>query len=121
MQEFVERLHNSSRRFVPILDPGIPVLPGYRPYDEGIEQDIFIRDITGQPYIGEVRSILISTAVSAVRHLKLCLHGFSMAALHRDCTGHGRVARMSSTDPPSLGCTGQAVWVELMAQTAGDL
>ena len=54
LQEFVERLHNSSRRFVPILDPGIPVLPGYRPYDEGIEQDIFIRDVTGQPYIGEV-------------------------------------------------------------------
>lgn len=53
-QEFVERLHNSSRRFVPILDPGIPVLPGYKPYDEGIDRDIFIRDVTGQPYIGEV-------------------------------------------------------------------
>lgn len=53
-QEFVERLHNSSRRFVPILDPGIPVLPGYKPYEEGIEHDIFIRDVTGQPYIGEV-------------------------------------------------------------------
>ena len=53
-QEFVERLHNSSRRFVPILDPGIPVLPGYKPYEEGIERDIFIRDVTGQPYIGEV-------------------------------------------------------------------
>ena len=54
VQDFVERLHNSSRRFVPILDPGIPVLPGYRPYDEGIEREIFIRDVTGQPYIGEV-------------------------------------------------------------------
>lgn len=57
-QEFVERLHNSSRRFVPILDPGIPVLPGYKPYEEGIERDIFIRDVTGQPYIGEVRRSL---------------------------------------------------------------
>ena len=55
MQEFVEKLHNSSRRFVPILDPGIPVLPGYKPYEDGIKQDIFIRDVTGQPYIGEVR------------------------------------------------------------------
>lgn len=55
VQEFVEGLHNSSRRFVPILDPGIPVLPGYKPYDEGVEKDIFIRDVTGQPYIGEAR------------------------------------------------------------------
>ena len=54
MQEFVEKLHNGSRRFVPILDPGIPVLPGYKPYEDGIKQDIFIRDVTGQPYIGEV-------------------------------------------------------------------
>ncbi len=54
VQEFVEKLHNSSRRFVPILDPGIPVLPGYKPYEDGIKQDIFIRDVTGQPYIGEV-------------------------------------------------------------------
>ena len=54
LQEFVEKLHNSSRRFVPILDPGIPVLPGYKPYEDGIKQDIFIRDVTGQPYIGEV-------------------------------------------------------------------
>lgn len=55
MQAFVERLHNNSQRFVPILDPGIPLLPGYAPYEDGLKRGIFISDVTGQPYIGEVR------------------------------------------------------------------
>lgn len=54
MQKFVEGLHNNSRKFVPILDPGIPLLPGYAPYEDGLKRDIFIVDVTGQPYIGEV-------------------------------------------------------------------
>lgn len=53
-QEFVDKLHETGRRFVPILDPGIAVEPGYKPYDEGIKRGVFIRDITGEPYIGEV-------------------------------------------------------------------
>jgi hypothetical protein len=54
LQEFVEKLHNESRRFVPILDPGIPPLSGYAPYEDGLKRGVFISDVTGQPYIGEV-------------------------------------------------------------------
>ena len=54
IQAFVERLHNNSQRFVPILDPGIPLLPGYAPYEDGLKRGVFIADVTGQPYIGEV-------------------------------------------------------------------
>ena len=57
MQEFVERLHNNSQRFVPILDPGIPLLPGYAPYEDGLKRGIFISDVTGQPYIAEVPAL----------------------------------------------------------------
>jgi alpha-D-xyloside xylohydrolase len=54
LQEFVDDLHEGGRRFVPILDPGIPLLPGYKPYEDGIKRNIFLRDVTGSPYIGEV-------------------------------------------------------------------
>ena len=56
---------------MPILDPGIPVLPGYKPYDEGIERDIFIRDVTGQPYIGEVSLYDKPAALTSVKHVLL--------------------------------------------------
>ena len=38
---------------VPILDPQIHIKPGYAPYDQGIAQGIFIKDMTGQPYNGQ--------------------------------------------------------------------
>ena len=52
----MEKLHEGGRRFVPILDPGIPLLPGYAPYEDGIKRKVFLRDVTGSPYIGEVRA-----------------------------------------------------------------
>ncbi len=27
---------------------------GYAPYDEGIKQDVFVKDITGNNYVGQV-------------------------------------------------------------------
>ena len=38
---------------VPILDPQIHIQEGYAPYDQGIAQGVFIRDMTGQPYNGQ--------------------------------------------------------------------
>ena len=29
---------------------------GYAPYDMGIKEDVFIKDVTGSPYIGQVSS-----------------------------------------------------------------
>ena len=40
---------------VPILDPQIHIHQGYAPYDQGIAQSIFIKDMTGQPYNGQAR------------------------------------------------------------------
>jgi alpha-glucosidase (family GH31 glycosyl hydrolase) len=54
VRAFVDALHAEGRRFVPILDPGIALAPGYAPYDDGVAAGVFLRDLTGAPYIGEV-------------------------------------------------------------------
>ena len=47
-------LTKNGQRWVPILDPPIHIKPGYAAYDTGIAQDVFIKDITGNNYIGQV-------------------------------------------------------------------
>ncbi|KAG0380562.1 hypothetical protein BGX24_007249 [Mortierella sp. AD032] len=44
--------HNQS--MVLIIDPGIPITPGYEPYDSGMKEDIFIKTLTGKPVEGRV-------------------------------------------------------------------
>ena len=58
LQEMVADLHEHGQRWVPILDPCIHAHSGYVPYDEGIAQDLFIKDITGKPYLGQARFML---------------------------------------------------------------
>ena len=53
MQRFVEKLHAAQQRVVPIVDPGIKLDPGYDAYDDGLRRDVFIRDVSGSPYIGQ--------------------------------------------------------------------
>ena len=47
-------LRRQNQRWVPILDPNIHVNKGYAAYDSGIARDVFVKDITGHPYIGQV-------------------------------------------------------------------
>lgn len=60
-QDFVARLHNNSMQYVVIVDPGIKVDRGYSAYDKGLQQDIFIKDVTGKPYLGQVTYTLLAT------------------------------------------------------------
>lgn len=39
---------------MPILDPGIKLEPGYAPYDDAVAKGLFLKDVTGDFYIGEV-------------------------------------------------------------------
>ena len=54
LQAFVKELHDSKQYWVPIVDPGIKVDPGYPAYDRGLAAHAFIADFTGQPYLGQV-------------------------------------------------------------------
>ena len=47
-------LRRQNQRWVPILDPNIHVNKGYAAYDSGIARDVFVKDITGHPYVGQV-------------------------------------------------------------------
>lgn len=54
VQSFVSQLHSNGQHLVPIIDPGILVQSGYDAYDEGKALDIFIKDVEGNDYMGQV-------------------------------------------------------------------
>ncbi|XP_051905568.1 lysosomal alpha-glucosidase isoform X2 [Hippocampus zosterae] len=57
MTEMVEEFHQRGLKYVLILDPGISSTspPGtYRPFDDGLKRDVFIKNATGQLLIGKV-------------------------------------------------------------------
>mmetsp|Transcript_38321 Transcript_38321/g.75440 ORF Transcript_38321/g.75440 Transcript_38321/m.75440 type:complete len:998 (-) Transcript_38321:211-3204(-) len=55
MKSIVDALHASGRRFVPIIDPGVYIEPGYAAYDKGVEMEVFVRDPQGVNFtIGKV-------------------------------------------------------------------
>ena len=39
----------------PIVDPQMHIRQGYPPYDSGIQEDIFVKDCTDKPYVGQAR------------------------------------------------------------------
>jgi hypothetical protein len=57
-QAFVSELHSAGQRWVPILDPVVHISGNYTPYRAGLEAGVFMRDLTGSPYVGEVRTLL---------------------------------------------------------------
>eukprot|EP00002_Diphylleia_rotans_P032675 TRINITY_DN687_c0_g10_i3.p1 TRINITY_DN687_c0_g10~~TRINITY_DN687_c0_g10_i3.p1 ORF type:complete len:536 (-),score=116.05 TRINITY_DN687_c0_g10_i3:219-1826(-) len=53
--EFVDYLHNTGRRMVPIIDPGVFAGAGYEPYEDGVQNDVFIKHPTEEkPFLGIV-------------------------------------------------------------------
>ena len=54
VQAFVKQLHSNKQYWVPIVDPGIKVDPGYPAYDQGLASKAFITDVTGNPFLGQV-------------------------------------------------------------------
>ena len=64
---FVDELHAAGMHYIPIIDPGISSTetPGtYPPYDEGSQQEVFIKNTTGQELVGVVSSISYSSRQS---------------------------------------------------------
>lgn len=47
----------------PIVNAQMHKRPGYTPYDQGIKEDVFVKDVTGSPYIAQVRFIIRSEII----------------------------------------------------------
>ncbi|XP_012261340.2 lysosomal alpha-glucosidase-like [Athalia rosae] len=58
LPQFVEEIHSAGMHYIPIIDAGVSAAekPGtYPPYDEGVKDDIFIKDAaTDKPFIAKV-------------------------------------------------------------------
>ncbi|KAJ8950170.1 hypothetical protein NQ314_008023 [Rhamnusium bicolor] len=57
LPEFIDDLHNRGMHYIPLIDPGVSAgeKPGaYAPYDIGINMNIFVKNSTGQPFLGKV-------------------------------------------------------------------
>ncbi|XP_011882286.1 PREDICTED: lysosomal alpha-glucosidase-like [Vollenhovia emeryi] len=58
LPEFVEEIHSVGMHYIPLIDAGISASEdngSYLPYDEGIKQDIFVKDGTSsKPFVGKV-------------------------------------------------------------------
>ncbi|KAF9366259.1 hypothetical protein BGX34_004710 [Mortierella sp. NVP85] len=54
VQELTSQLASNNQSLVLIVDPGIPIEPGYEPYDTGMEGGVFIKSLTGKPIEGRV-------------------------------------------------------------------
>ncbi|KAK9915638.1 hypothetical protein WJX75_001864 [Coccomyxa subellipsoidea] len=53
-QNFRTLLDKNGQRWVPILDPPIHIKENYGAYDSGIASGVFVKDITGRPYAGQL-------------------------------------------------------------------
>jgi len=51
---FVDEFKADGIRFVPIIDAGVKIEPGYDTYEEGIKNDYFVKRDDGTPFVGGV-------------------------------------------------------------------
>ena len=54
LQAIINGLHSRGQRFVPIVEPVVHVQQGYAVYDSGIAADVFVKDVRGDNYLGQV-------------------------------------------------------------------
>eukprot|EP00878_Enallax_costatus_P026511 GHUV01028453.1.p1 GENE.GHUV01028453.1~~GHUV01028453.1.p1 ORF type:complete len:274 (+),score=72.90 GHUV01028453.1:394-1215(+) len=54
LKGYVDSLHAAGQRWVPITDCGIPHAPDDSAFISGMKADVFIKDVTGAPYLGQV-------------------------------------------------------------------
>lgn len=63
LPEFIGELHKRGMHYIPLIDPGISAseTPGtYEPFDRGVKMDIFVKNSTGNLFIGKVWSRFLS-------------------------------------------------------------
>jgi hypothetical protein len=68
MQDFVKRLHAAGQHWVPIQDAGVALAENYSAYEEGVKDNIWIKDYKDRIYVGQVPAIKLCCAALHVRH-----------------------------------------------------
>ncbi|XP_067204332.1 lysosomal alpha-glucosidase [Linepithema humile] len=65
LPKFVEEIHSVGMHYIPLIDAGISAFDdngSYLPYDEGVKQDIFIKDgVSYKPFVGKVWNFVSTT------------------------------------------------------------
>lgn len=51
---FIEKLHGQGQHYMVIIDPAIHNRTGYPTFDQGLEQDVFIKQASGNVFVGQV-------------------------------------------------------------------
>lgn len=57
MAAFADDLHSRGQKYVVIVDPGIPLVDGYRPYADGVDANLFVKnapEVDSDDYMGSV-------------------------------------------------------------------
>lgn len=54
LPEFVDKLHSEGMHYILMTDPAISTTTGYEPYDDGVENNIFIKDDKDKILVGKV-------------------------------------------------------------------
>lgn len=54
MGAFIKKLHGQGQHYVLIVDPAIHNRSGYPTFDDGIAQDVFVKQASGDVFIGSV-------------------------------------------------------------------
>jgi len=54
MRAFVDRMATNGQHWMCLVNPGIAVAKGFRAFEEGTREGIFIKDYQGNDYVGQV-------------------------------------------------------------------
>lgn len=57
LPQFIQELHSKGMHYIPLVDPGVSASEksgSYPPFEIGVKMDIFIKNSTGQIFVGKV-------------------------------------------------------------------
>jgi hypothetical protein len=109
MRAFVDKLHSQGQKWVPLHDAAIAKQKGYKAYEEGSRANVWVKDMHGHPYLGQVccGSIYLEwTAVDVSTHtlirLRQCLDW---------CSGQPYIAALALKALGSKTASLHVVWL----------
>ncbi|XP_028045016.1 lysosomal alpha-glucosidase isoform X2 [Monomorium pharaonis] len=130
LPEFVEEIHAAGMHYIPLIDAGISASEGngsYLPYDEGIKQDIFIKDgISNKPFVGKVWNFVSTVWPDFTNPKTMIYYANMMGDMHNNFAYDG--AWIDMNEPSNFynghknGCTHNNLdYPDYLPNVVGDL